>query len=91
MYAILCTVAIYRLINVKYRGMNIVVRELKKRCRGRVVREVAKAAGVSRGFIFKVLAGKKKPGPKLLKYLGLEAYEAYRRKPPGTARRTKRS
>lgn len=60
--------------------MNIVRRELKNQCRGRIVREVALEAGVSRGFIFAVLAGRKKPGPKLLAYLGLEAYEAYRRR-----------
>ena len=56
-------------------------RVLNARCKGRVVRDVAAEIGVSRGFIFHVLAGRKQPGPKVLDYLGLERYEAYRRKP----------
>lgn len=43
--------------------------------------EVAAEAGVSAGFITAVLRGRKRPGPKVLAYLGLEAYESYRRAP----------
>lgn len=43
--------------------------------------EVAREAGVSAGFITAVLRGRKRPGPKVLAYLGLEAYESYRRAP----------
>jgi hypothetical protein len=57
-------------------------RVLKGRCRGRVVRDVAREIGVSRSFVFLVIAGRKQPGPKVLDYLGLERYEAYRRKRP---------
>jgi hypothetical protein len=53
---------------------------LNARCKGRLVQDVALEVGVSRGFIFHVLAGRKYPGPKILDYLGLERYEAYRRK-----------
>ena len=40
--------------------------------------EVAAEAGVSAGFITAVLKGRKRPGPKVLAYLGLEARESYR-------------
>ncbi len=53
---------------------------LNARCEGKLVRDVAREIGVTRGFIFHVLAGRKQPGPKILDYLGLERYEAYRRK-----------
>jgi hypothetical protein len=55
-------------------------RKLHMRCRGRIVRQLAKEIGVSRTFIFHVIAGRKQPGPKILDFLGLERYEAYRRK-----------
>jgi hypothetical protein len=77
----LSTVAVLRHIKVIFRPMkNLARRELKKRCRGRLVRDVAQEIGVSRQFLFAVLGGTKLPGPKLLDYLGLERYEAYRRK-----------
>lgn len=44
--------------------------------------EVAAEIGVSAGFVTAVINGKKRPGPKVLRYLQLEAFEAYR-----TARR----
>jgi hypothetical protein len=57
-------------------------RALHARCKGRIVRQVATEIGVSRTFIFHVIAGRKLPGPKVLEYLGLERYDAYRRKLP---------
>lgn len=60
--------------------MNILRRELSARCKGRMKVEVAREVGVSAGFIGAVLRGRKRPGPKVLAYLGLEAYEAYRRR-----------
>jgi hypothetical protein len=55
-------------------------RILHTRCKGRIVREIAQEIGVSRGFIFHVIAGRKQPGPKVLNYLGLECHEVYRRR-----------
>ena len=59
--------------------MNTAIRELRARCRIKLKQDIAQAAGVSPGFVSAVLNGRKRPGPKLLAYLGLEAYEAYRR------------
>ncbi len=59
--------------------MNLAQRELAARCRGRTLRDVGREAGVSGAFVGKVLNGRKLPGPRLLAYLGLEAYESYRR------------
>jgi len=58
--------------------MNTALRELRRRCRTKLKQDIAEEAGVSPGFISAVLAGRKRPGPKLLAYLKLEAYEAYR-------------
>lgn len=60
--------------------MNIAQQMLNNLCKGRQKKEVAAMIGVSPAFIGAVLCGRKKPGPKILKYLGLEAYETYRRK-----------
>jgi len=64
--------------------MNIAIRELKARCAQRMRVEIAREVGVSAGFISAVLLGRKRPGPRLLAYLGLEAYEAYRRRRAGS-------
>lgn len=59
--------------------MNIARKKLSEMCRGRQKKEVAREIGVSPAFVGAVLRGRKRPGPKVLRYLGLEAYEAYRR------------
>lgn len=45
----------------------------------RTVAGLAREIGVSAPFLHQVRAGVRRPGPKILRYLGLEAYEAYRR------------
>jgi hypothetical protein len=60
--------------------MNIVRRELLALCRSRTKVDLARAVGVNASFIGAVMAGRKRPGPKLLGFLRMEAYEAYRRK-----------
>lgn len=62
--------------------MNILKRELRALCKGRQYVDVGREVGVSGGFIGAVLRGRKKPGPKLLAHLGLEAFESYRRLRP---------
>lgn len=47
--------------------------------RNQTVAGLAREIGVSAPFLHQVRAGVRRPGPKVLKYLGLEAYEAYRR------------
>jgi hypothetical protein len=42
--------------------------------------QIGQQAGVTASMVGKVLKGQKRPGPKLLAYLRMEAYEAYRRK-----------
>lgn len=59
--------------------MNIAVRKLKELGRTHNNSELARQIGVTPGFIGHVLKGRKRPGPKVLAYLGLESYEAYRR------------
>ena len=48
--------------------------------------DVAAEAGVSAGFITAVLRGRKRPGPKVLAYLGLQAFESYRARRAGSQR-----
>lgn len=66
--------------------MNLARRKLSAACRGRQKSQVAKEVGVSAGFIGAVLRGRKRPGPKVLEYLFLEAYECYRPKRLGIVR-----
>lgn len=66
--------------------MNIAQRALFEMVKtGLQKKDVARLIGVSPAFIGAVLVGRKKPGPKVLKYLGLEAYETYRRVGPSRA------
>lgn len=66
--------------------MNIAQRMLNEMVKGGLQKkDVASLIGVSPAFIGAVLVGRKKPGPKVLKYLGLEAYETYRRVGPSRA------
>lgn len=60
--------------------MNLVRRELSRVLRTRHLKrvELAQEIGVSAPFLSAVLRGRKRPGPKVLRYLGLVAYEAYR-------------
>ena len=45
---------------------------LRDRLKGRTYKEVGDEIGVSAAFICNVLKGKRKPGPKVLKALGLK-------------------
>lgn len=63
--------------------MNLAQRELAARCKGRTNTDVAREIGVSRSFLGQVLKGRKAPGPRVLRYLNLEAYESYRRRRAG--------
>jgi hypothetical protein len=60
--------------------MNLARKRLAARCRTLQKVEIARQVGVTPGFIGAVLRGRKRPGPKLLAYLELEAYEAYRQR-----------
>ena len=60
--------------------MNIVQRDLMALARSISLNEIGRQAGVSGGMVGKVLKGKKRPGPKLLEYLRMEALVTYRRK-----------
>ena len=60
--------------------MNIVRKELAARLKHRTATDIARELGVSSSFICAVQSGRKLPGPKVLAFLGLEAYEAYRRR-----------
>lgn len=59
--------------------MNLPRRRLQQLCRGRTRQALADEIGVSRPFLAEVMDGVKPPGPRLLAYLGLERYVAYRR------------
>jgi len=64
--------------------VNIVQRKLRRTLKERGIRRGALAAlgreiGVSGQFLGMVLSGRKRPGPKVLGYLGLEARETYHR------------
>lgn len=59
--------------------MNIAQQKLIELCKGRLKKDVAAEIGVSPAFVGAVLKGRKRPGPKVLKFLGLEAFETYRR------------
>ena len=48
------------------------IKELKKRVAGMSYREAGRALGVSYMFVYDVLHGRRAPGPKLLKALGIE-------------------
>lgn len=48
-------------------------------------KDVAALVGVTPAFIGAVMSGRKRPGPKILKFLGLQAYETYRRVGPSRA------
>jgi hypothetical protein len=68
--------------------MNIAQRMLNEMVKGGLQKkDVAKLVGVSPAFIGAVLDGRKLPGPKILHYLGLEAYQTYRRVGPSRAPR----
>ena len=58
--------------------MNLAIRKLKAACKGRLKKDVAAEAGVPSSFLVMVLHDRKRPGPKILRYLGLEAYVGYR-------------
>jgi transcriptional regulator with XRE-family HTH domain len=47
---------------------------LKARQNGRTVTDFAAEIGCSQSYLSLVLLGKSKPGPMILKYLGLESY-----------------
>lgn len=47
---------------------------------GRTLQYIAKEVGCSPQHIHAVLKGKKRPGPAVLDYLGLQKYIVYRRK-----------
>jgi hypothetical protein len=59
--------------------MNMAQKQLQRRCRQSSVRQVAAEINVTADFVFKVIAGKKLPGQKVLGYLGLEQYIGYRK------------
>ncbi|MGC8520020.1 MAG: helix-turn-helix domain-containing protein [Steroidobacteraceae bacterium] len=55
---------------------------LKKRVKSSTYAQVAQELGVSSTYIYDVLAGKRQPGPTLLKALGVERVITYRALPP---------
>lgn len=52
---------------------------LKKLVKDKSQRQVAKDLGLTEGHISHILTGKRQPGPKLLKALGIERITGYRR------------
>lgn len=61
--------------------MNIARQQLAAACKmAHTKSELGRRIGVSGDFIGKVLRGHRRPGPRVLAFLGLEAYEAYRPK-----------
>ena len=56
-------------VNVK---MQSVTKELRRRCKVSGQSSVARQLGVSRSFLCHILAGRRQPGRKLLKALGLK-------------------
>lgn len=52
---------------------------IKKRCEAQSQRQLAISLGIAPGYLCDVMKGRKSPGPKLLKALGLTAQTVYKR------------
>jgi len=62
--------------------MNLAQKRLAalRRTRGLTLAQLADAIGVTEGFISHVIRGRRRPGPKVLRWLGLTAREVYQQK-----------
>jgi hypothetical protein len=58
--------------------MNIVRKRLAAKLLESSATAIGKEIGVSSSFVCAVHSGRKRPGPKVLAFLGLEAFEGYR-------------
>lgn len=53
---------------------------IEKLCKGRTQAAVARELGISPAYLCDILAGRREPGPSVLKALGLERKISYERK-----------